>query len=70
MHVVDFAREHGLRVAAQSTGNGAGALPMIDAEHLAFGVGAAFDEPSRAAVEDHLGRLQAELAPTRREGGS
>jgi hypothetical protein len=41
----------------------AGALPMLEAEHAAVGVGAAFDEASRAAVEDHIDRLQAELAP-------
>jgi FAD/FMN-containing dehydrogenase len=43
--------------------DGAGALPRLDAEHLAFGVGAVFDEASRPAVEDHLDRLQSELAP-------
>ncbi len=42
--------------------DGAGALPKLDAEHIAFGVGAVFDEASRAAVEDHLDRMQSELA--------
>ena len=42
---------------------GAGALGKLDGEHLAFGVGAVFDEPTRAAVADHLDLIQAELAP-------
>jgi FAD/FMN-containing dehydrogenase len=42
---------------------GAGALPQLDAEHGVFGVGAAFDPASRAAVDAHLDRLQSELAP-------
>jgi hypothetical protein len=40
----------------------AGALPKLDAEHLVFGVGATFDEASRVAVEEHLDRVQRELA--------
>jgi hypothetical protein len=41
----------------------AGALPKLDAEHIVFGVGAAFDEASRVAVEEYLDRVQRELAP-------
>ena len=41
----------------------AGALPMLDAEHLAFGVGAVFEPAARAAVDGHLDRIQHELAP-------
>jgi FAD/FMN-containing dehydrogenase len=40
-----------------------GALPKLDAEHIAFGVGAVFEEAARPAVEDHLDRIQKELAP-------
>ena len=45
--------------------DGAGALPRIDAEHGVFGVGAAFDPASRAAVENHLDRLSRSSCPTR-----
>jgi FAD/FMN-containing dehydrogenase len=41
----------------------AGAMPMLDAEHIAFGVGAVFDEAARPAVENHLDLIQNELAP-------
>ena len=40
-----------------------GALPRLDAEHIAFGVGAVFEEAARPAVENHLDRIQKELAP-------
>ena len=43
--------------------DGAGALPKLEAEHLVFGVGAVFDEASRGAVDDHVDRIQKELAP-------
>jgi FAD/FMN-containing dehydrogenase len=41
----------------------AGALPKLDAEHLAFGVGAVFDPAARPALESYLDRIQVELAP-------
>jgi FAD/FMN-containing dehydrogenase len=41
----------------------AGALPKLDAEHIAFGVGAVFEEAARPAIENHLDRIQKELAP-------
>ncbi len=40
-----------------------GALPKLDAEHLAFGVGAVFEPAARPAVDAHLDRIQNELAP-------
>ncbi|HZC12683.1 MAG TPA: BBE domain-containing protein, partial [Thermoleophilaceae bacterium] len=42
---------------------GAGALGKLDGEHLVFGVGTVLDESMRAAVADHLGLIQSELAP-------
>ena len=41
----------------------AGALPKLDGEHLAFGVGAVFDPAARPPLESYLDRIQAELAP-------
>jgi FAD/FMN-containing dehydrogenase len=41
----------------------AGALPKLDAEHLAFGVGAVFDPAAQPAIESYLDKIQAELAP-------
>jgi FAD binding domain len=43
--------------------DGAGALGSVDGEHIVFGVGAAFDEAARAAVDAHLDLVIAELAP-------
>jgi FAD/FMN-containing dehydrogenase len=47
---------------------GAGALGKIDADHIVFGVGAVFDEGTRAAVKGHLDLIQAELAPFATDG--
>jgi hypothetical protein len=43
--------------------DGAGALGSVDGEHIVFGVGAAFDEAARAAVDEHLDLVLSELAP-------
>jgi hypothetical protein len=43
--------------------DGAGALASLDGDHVAFGVGAVFDESARAAINEHLDLLIAELAP-------
>lgn len=40
-----------------------GALAALDEEFLCFAVGMVVDEPSTAAVEDHLARLTAALGP-------
>lgn len=40
-----------------------GALAAIDGSFLCFAVGMAVDAPSTAAVDDHLGRLGAAMAP-------